>query len=90
MINNFIVNLIRVIYINVSNCLSFEYLLGLEEVILRQLVKLECLVVRKEQKFEVLIEDWLHFKHLLYDFMMDIILLVDSENVVDNAIYSKS
>jgi len=64
--------------------------LGLEEVILRQLVKLECLVVRKEQKFEVLIEDWLHFKHLLYDFMMDIILLVDSENVVDNAIYSKS
>lgn len=90
MINNFIVNLIRVIYINVSNCLSFENLLGLEEVILHQLVKLECLVVRKEQKFEVLIEDWLHFKHLLYNFMMDIILLVNSENVVDNTIYSKS
>ena len=90
MINNFIVNLIRVIYINVSNCLSFENLLGLEEVILHQLVKLECLVVRKEQKFEVLIEDWLHFKHLLYNFMMDIILLINSENVVDNAIYSKS
>lgn len=88
MINNFIINLIRVIDINISNRLSFEYLLGLEEVILHQLVELECLVVGKEQKLEVLIEYWLHFKHLLYNFMMHIILLINSENIVDYTIYS--